>query len=470
MKKIFLIVMFVIAAGLNAYADVMVQGGNVEVSTGNKYMVGNASKTLSCPGKILKDAVVTGGIVTDGTCADDVTGIISESDPQVGNITTSGKWCTSNGSSIDCAQTAPLGSLTNGKWCTTDGTKVNCATNAPLTSEVDPKVGTLTNAKWCTTDGAKVNCTLDAPTLNELDPQVNTLTNGKWCTTDGTTVNCTSDAPTLNESDPQVGNITTSGKWCTSNGLSIDCAQTAPLGTLTNGQWCTTDGSKVNCTSSAPLTSEADGIIGNEVTDAAVDGTLIRSGSGTAASPYKLSLDLTHANIWTGVQTYNAGATFPASGIWNTAGNVGIGTSTPSQKLEVNGTAKVNGLMLASGAAKNKVLTSDASGNASWSVPVVVKSFKGTSNNSAVYYDTNLLSSDYFCTVGGMYIGVGDINENSGSGNPTFHSSCYVNGSNHWLCGGYMNQNGSTAPEVRVTAVCWASGMVDSSGYQQIYP
>lgn len=32
-----------------------------------------------------------------------------------------------------------------------------------LTSESDPQVGTLTNGKWCTTDGSTVNCTSDAP-------------------------------------------------------------------------------------------------------------------------------------------------------------------------------------------------------------------------------------------------------------------------------------------------------------------
>ena len=35
--------------------------------------------------------------------------------------------------------------------------------NAVLTAESDPKVGTLTNTKWCTTDGSTINCTEDAP-------------------------------------------------------------------------------------------------------------------------------------------------------------------------------------------------------------------------------------------------------------------------------------------------------------------
>lgn len=67
---------------------------------------------------------------------------------------------------------------------------------APSISETDPQVGTLTNAKWCTTDGTAIDCTADAPVTAETDPQVGTLTNGKWCTTDGTDIDCTSNAPT----------------------------------------------------------------------------------------------------------------------------------------------------------------------------------------------------------------------------------------------------------------------------------
>jgi hypothetical protein len=56
------------------------------------------------------------------------------------------------------------------------------------------------------------------------------------------------------------------------------------------------------------LTSEVDGIVGNEVTDAA-NSTLVRSGSGTSSNPYKLALNLANPNIWTGLQTFD-----PSSG------------------------------------------------------------------------------------------------------------------------------------------------------------
>lgn len=47
-------------------------------------------------------------------------------------------------------------------------------------------------------------------------------------------------------------------------------------------------------------------------------------------------------------------------------GNLGVGTTTPAQKLDVAGTAKMTGLQLTTGAGANKVLMSDASGNGTW--------------------------------------------------------------------------------------------------------
>src|SRR5690349_791969 len=48
------------------------------------------------------------------------------------------------------------------------------------------------------------------------------------------------------------------------------------------------------------------------------------------------------------------------------SGNIGISTSSPGEKLEVNGKVKAAGLILTTGAASGKVLTSDGSGNATW--------------------------------------------------------------------------------------------------------
>ena len=56
------------------------------------------------------------------------------------------------------------------------------------------------------------------------------------------------------------------------------------------------------------------------------------------------------ANTWLSAQTFNGGANFPASGIWNTSGNVGIGTTTPTAPLSIvknrtNGSTYVQQMM-----------------------------------------------------------------------------------------------------------------------------
>ncbi len=51
------------------------------------------------------------------------------------------------------------------------------------------------------------------------------------------------------------------------------------------------------------------------------------------------------------------------------SGNVGIGIINATQKLDVNGTVKSTGLLIPTNAGTGKVLTSDASGNATWQTP-----------------------------------------------------------------------------------------------------
>jgi hypothetical protein len=84
------------------------------------------------------------------------------------------------------------------------------------------------------------------------------------------------------------------------------------------------------------------------------------SGGGMLSTDVTLALDLARANTWLASQTFSAGANFPGSGIWNTAGNVGIGTTGPGKKLVVQ--AGVNdGIVLHDGT-NNDVFISNQNG------------------------------------------------------------------------------------------------------------
>jgi hypothetical protein len=98
--------------------------------------------------------------------------------------------------------------------------------------------------------------------------------------------------------------------------------------------------------------TEADGVIGNEVLNATTGGGLVRSGSGTSGSPY--TLGITSGSTAGEVLTWNGTAWAPASSssnLWtrsgsttnltNTGDNVGIGTTSPTQKLDVTGSVTI---------------------------------------------------------------------------------------------------------------------------------
>jgi hypothetical protein len=72
---------------------------------------------------------------------------------------------TVNGWTLGSASLTAASNLTSNGFVKTSGGvgTLSVDTSTYLTAESDPQVGTLTNTKWCTTDGSAVNCTTDAP-------------------------------------------------------------------------------------------------------------------------------------------------------------------------------------------------------------------------------------------------------------------------------------------------------------------
>ncbi len=83
------------------------------------------------------------------------------------------------------------------------------------------------------------------------------------------------------------------------------------------------------------------------------------------------------------------------------AGTIGIGVAVPTERLEVDGKTKTTNLQVTAGAGANKILTSDATGNATWqntNFNTGINVFKTSSqifiNNTDVKIDFNAESVD----------------------------------------------------------------------------
>ncbi len=103
------------------------------------------------------------------------------------------------------------------------------------------------------------------------------------------------------------------------------------VGTLTALKWCTSDGSAINCSANTPATSM----------DTAYDG-----GAGVTVDTSSLVFNLTSTADFEVQSGGSSVLTVIDTGL------VGIGTATPSVKLDVVGNAKVDGAMTVTGAMK----------------------------------------------------------------------------------------------------------------------
>ncbi len=138
---------------------------------------------------------------------------------------------------------------------------------------------------------------------------------------------------------------------------------------------------------------------------------------------------------------------FPGSGIWNSSGNVGIGTTNPGAKLDVNGNINSPSLQIGSGSVWSK----------NWTGSVSVPPGNGTSNLKTAFIAVNPISYRIRLFV------VGDTSTQTGAVFLVYNNKSYNANTNNWTAK-LVSRAGSTSNEVNLV-VNSTSGTVSVSHY-----
>jgi len=133
-------------------------------------------------------------------------------------------------------------------------------------------------------------------------------------------------------------------------------------------------------------------------------------------------------------------------------GNVGIGTTTPTEKLEVSGKTKTTTFQMTTTPTAGYVLTSDASGNGSWQLGGSASGVFGIANTSGVYTFYATLTLAMAAATAGQTIEMfADVTESSVT-SITLKNGVNINGNGHTY--NYTAATGNCFIDNGVAVVC----------------
>jgi Chaperone of endosialidase len=313
----------------------------------------------------------------NGTWVNPTSLTITESDPQVSSSTANylPKW---NGTTLVDGQVFD------------NGTNVGVGTTTP-TEKLEVNGKTKTNNIQVTT-GATSGYVLQSDATG----------NGTWVNP---------SILSVTEIDPQVSSSTVNylPKW---NGTTLVDGQVFDNGTNI-GIGITTPTEKLDVNGKIKATNL-------QVTTGATTGYVFQSdatGNGTWVNPTSLTITESDPQVSSSTANYLPkwnGTTLVDGLVFDDGTNVGVGTTTPTEKLEVNGKTKTNNIQVTTGATSGYVLQSDATGNGTWVNPTsltITESDPQVSSSTANYLPkwngTTLVDGQVFDD--GTNVGVGTI-------------------------------------------------------------